>query len=209
MSSLPEVICSIPGCPVEAYTDVCRRHYDQRRVAARRAVYHQNKIYASCEFIGCLNPVRHGNSRTCETHKYQCDVSGCVRLAKDAKGRPRVHCPMHASRLHTKGSVGSLTGRISKIADGIWSEWRTNTDGYVWRYMRMDGKRIYQNQHRYIMETILGRPLKKSENVHHKNLIRSDNRPENLELWTTAQPTGARVEDMIEWCEWFLSEYKK
>lgn len=53
------------------------------------------------------------------------------------------------------------------------------------------------------MEALLGRPLYPFENVHHKNGIRSDNRPENLEVWTKVQPCGQRVEDVIA----FLKEF--
>jgi len=50
-------------------------------------------------------------------------------------------------------------------------------------------------EHRQIMETMLGRPLEKGENVHHRNGVKHDNRPENLELWYTKQPSGVRVVD--------------
>lgn len=36
---------------------------------------------------------------------------------------------------------------------------------------------------------------------------RADNRIENLELWTTQQPSGQRVEDKINWAIKFLKEY--
>ena len=55
----------------------------------------------------------------------------------------------------------------------------------------------YVAEHVIIMSKHLGRPLRKGENIHHKNGLRNDNRIENLELWSTFQPKGQRIKDKI------------
>lgn len=55
-------------------------------------------------------------------------------------------------------------------------------------------------EHRLVVARRLGRPLTQSENVHHRNGQRADNRDANLELWQRSQPSGVRAREVCQHC---------
>jgi len=115
-----------------------------------------------------------------------CAVDGCDRL--NDHGSP--YCHLHRERLRRTGEVGP--------AQPLYVKGRVKPRGDGYRRIHVgDGRRVLEHVH--VMEQQLGRRLVAGENVHHKNGVKHDNDPSNLELWLVMQPTGQRVEDLMEY----------
>ena len=125
---------------------------------------------------------------------------------------------------NTETTVGNLTSghhkscgcRMSAKGENNhnWAGGKQNKNGYIYCYSpnhptlkNKVNNRRYVAEHRLVMEKMLGRYLLSTEEIHHKNAIKDDNRPENLELWVRSQPRGARASDLVNFAREILATY--
>lgn len=133
-----------------------------------------------------------------------------------AEDRQCEHCGV-SFRFQNTGNAGRFCSRACLYAgtsgaqSAAWKGGRhVRSDGYAVRAApgHPHANNGYVKEHRLVMEARLGRYLLPGENVHHINGVKDDNRDENLELWTTKQPKGQRVDDKIEFALEILAIYR-
>ena len=173
--------CSVEGCEERVDSDGwCHGHY-QRRLRT-------GDVQAEIPL---------GRRRQPET----CTVERCDR-ATFAKG----YCPTHYKRALKHGdALGDVPIRVvtgeGGFSHGYWKVPVPPDLRHLTRGERTTG------EHRLVMAQHLGRPLYRDEVVHHRNGDRTDNRIENLELWSTMQPKGQRVQDKVAYAIEILRRY--
>jgi hypothetical protein len=215
------MLCDIEGCEkVAVARALCRTHYSRWKrtgdaTTARAKL--PNHFYETCTVEGCDKP--HFTKGLCEMHRWRvraegmpgeaaprqnrrprqleipCAVDGCEKLAVTTAG----HCKRHYERIRRTGEPGPAGSTVRDYGTG-----NLRKDGYI-RLTLPDGRRVME--HVYVMECHLGRRLLRTETVHHKNGQRADNRLEQLELWSSAQPSGQRVQDKVSFALEMLALY--
>ncbi len=213
--------CAADGCTRTCYArGLCEMHYRRVRRHGDPHARLRARKPGICAVDGCQKPAEargwcHGHylrwRRTGDVEEEEplsrrkqpawCSVDGCARPTK-ARGL----CKGHYHRLLRHGDVradvplrtvtgnGSMSHGYRYIPVPREVQYLTNGDAWV-------------AEHRVVMARHLGRALYPDEVVHHINGDRTDNRIENLELWSTAHPKGQRIREKVEHAIEILTRY--
>lgn len=112
----------------------------------------------------------------------------CADLLK-AKSRPKCKtCGKTVGRPHNRFCSHRCALLGTSRNQGTREDGTKHSIGSGYFAIKINGRWI--PEHRHVMEQKLGRSLEAYERVHHLNGNRSDNRPENLELWKVKSPKG-------------------
>lgn len=204
--------CSIQGCAGITYArGLCEKHYRRLRRNGDPLKLFRSSEPRPCSVAGCgkvaesrglchghyLRWLRRGDideevPLARRKQPGQCVVEGCGRPPK-ARGL----CKGHYHRLLRHGDVrADVPIRVVTGAGSISHGYRKVPVPRHLRHLTRGETPVAE--HRFEMAKHLGRPLEPHEVVHHRNGNRTDNRIENLELWSTSHPKGQDVEAKVD-----------
>lgn len=220
--------CSVPACGGRHYArGWCQKHYKRWRRHGDPLVGEGAVRPRVCSVAGCDRPVDgrgfcHGHlQRVLRTGDVQADLPfrrprqpeecvvegpACVEEGCDHPAVARERCAncykagLKAGTVTLDPDVRVVTG-TGHLSHGYWKVRVPPEDEWLFP----DSRHVLE--HRLVMARALGRPLEPDESVHHRNGRRTDNRIDNLELWTRWQASGQRVEDKVAWAESVLARY--
>jgi hypothetical protein len=213
-------MCIVENCDKKkAARGYCSNHYRAWRTYGdplHKAQKHLESQIKFCTVEGCHKPKK--SNRLCGMHLSRLQRSGTtdeptqkqktittcrVREHNSICGKvaqARLMCQMHYRRWSVYGDPTTL--KFPRLRD------KSNRYNMIYKPGHANSSAAGMlAEHRFVMAEKLGRPLMPLENVHHLNGQRRDNKIENLELWTKAQPSGQRVEDKVQWAIELLRQY--
>lgn len=142
---------------------------------------------------------RHGKVGACEIHhetvKAMAEAGATLDAIGAAVGTTKRHVRNYLTSMNIERpawrqvapDAHPMARRTEGHQNSAWRGGRTlDKDGYVLLWMPGHPEANQHGQvreHRIVMARMIGRPLLRSEVVHHENDIRHDNRPENLRLF--------------------------
>lgn len=199
-------LCSKDECDRRHYgKGLCVNHYNSQYRASVKA----NPVLL-CGIEGCGRA--HNARGLCNTH-YQRSRAAKKRCAVNGCGKPYArsgYCRGHFDRSVKFGDPLGGEPIRDRAPNGSPKSILTS-GGYVLAWAPNDAHAQangYALEHKLVVAQMIGRALLAGENVHHLNGAKNDNRPENLELWVTMQPTGQRPADLVAYAHEILARYE-
>lgn len=195
LHDLPQPVqfnCKTCGKPFEMLPGALRAYekkwgkqpqYCSRSCSGKGRMLSDDKWQVFCVQCGKPMPIQRRPGGTINRQKKLCSTECRSKFRQE-------HAPNHDGRPVAKGR---------------------NRRGYITitlpAYLSGSGKRKEMLEHRYVMEQHLGRPLLPNETVHHISGDRTDNRLENLELFSSRHGPGQRVVDKVAFAIAILTDY--